>query len=123
MLTGQISSHALQDVQAQTSSGLIRSNSESDEMVISPSKLSGGETCGLPVAAYPVTGPLDVIGHSKAGALHEDLRTACLRALEISREDALTHAKRFSWRAASEQFLSYLHPRGVREVQQLEVPV
>jgi glycosyltransferase involved in cell wall biosynthesis len=79
--------------------------------------------CGLPVAAYPVTGPLDVIGNSKAGALHEDLRTACLRALEISREDALNHAKRFSWRAASEQFLSYLHPRGVREVQQVEVPV
>ena len=34
--------------------------------------------CGLPVAAYPVTGPRDVIGDSKAGVLHADLRTACL---------------------------------------------
>lgn len=67
--------------------------------------------CGLPVAAYPVTGPLDVIGHSQAGALHEDLRTACLQALELKREDAVEHARKFSWRAATEQFVSYLHPR------------
>jgi glycosyltransferase involved in cell wall biosynthesis len=67
--------------------------------------------CGLPVAAYPVTGPLDVIGDSNAGALHADLRTACLSALLLKRADAVTHAQRFSWRAATEQFVSYLHPR------------
>jgi glycosyltransferase involved in cell wall biosynthesis len=67
--------------------------------------------CGLPVAAYPVTGPLDVIGDSPAGVMHEDLRTACLAALELKREDAATHARRFSWRAATEQFMSHLHPR------------
>jgi glycosyltransferase involved in cell wall biosynthesis len=67
--------------------------------------------CGLPVAAYPVTGPLDVIGQSNAGALHEDLRTACLRALELKRDDATAHARRFTWRAATEQFLGNLHPR------------
>ena len=39
--------------------------------------------CGLPVAAYPVTGPRDVIGNSAAGVLHEDLRTACLEALKL----------------------------------------
>ena len=67
--------------------------------------------CGLPVAAYPVTGPLDVLGDSQAGAMHEDLRTACLAALELKREDAAAHARRFSWRAATEQFLAHLHPR------------
>jgi glycosyltransferase involved in cell wall biosynthesis len=67
--------------------------------------------CGLPVAAYPVTGPLDVIGDSKAGALHDDLRTACMNALALSRSDAVEHARKFSWRTATEQFLSYLHPR------------
>jgi glycosyltransferase involved in cell wall biosynthesis len=67
--------------------------------------------CGLPVAAYPVTGPLDVIGDSRAGVMHEDLRTACLAALELRREDAAAHARKFSWRAATEQFLSHLHPR------------
>ena len=66
--------------------------------------------CGLPVAAYPVTGPLDVIGTSGAGALHEDLRTACLKALEIERASARRHAERFSWRNATEQFLRHLHP-------------
>jgi glycosyltransferase involved in cell wall biosynthesis len=67
--------------------------------------------CGLPVAAYPVTGPLDVIGNSRAGAMHEDLRTACLAALELKREDAAAHAQKFSWRAATEQFLAHLYPR------------
>src|SRR5579883_624215 len=68
--------------------------------------------CGLPVAAYPVTGPLDVIGDSKtAGVMHEDLRTACLEALKLRREDAAAHARKFCWRAATEQFLAHLHPR------------
>ena len=67
--------------------------------------------CGLPVAAYPVTGPLDVIGDSRAGVLHEDLRTACLEAVKLRREDAVAHARKFSWRAATEQFVGYLHPR------------
>jgi len=68
--------------------------------------------CGLPVAAYPVTGPLDVIGESStAGILHEDLRTACLAAQKLRREDAVAHAQKFSWRATTEQFLANLHPR------------
>jgi glycosyltransferase involved in cell wall biosynthesis len=67
--------------------------------------------CGLPVAAYPVTGPRDVIGTSKAGVLHEDLRTACLDALKLDRADALARSRLFTWRAATEQFFSHLHPR------------
>ncbi len=66
--------------------------------------------CGCPVAAYPVTGPVDVIGNSPAGALDEDLRAACLRALEIPRAVARRHAERFSWEACTKQFLSHLHP-------------
>ena len=42
--------------------------------------------CGTPVAAFPVTGPLDVIADHPVGALDEDLRSACLRALDMSRE-------------------------------------
>ena len=67
--------------------------------------------CGLPVAAYPVTGPRDVIGSSSAGVLHEDLRTACLEALKLKREDAVARASLFTWRAATEQFFANLHPR------------
>lgn len=66
--------------------------------------------CGCPIAAYPVTGPIDVIGNSGAGVLHEDLRTACLRALEIPRSIPRQHAERHSWQAATDTFLSHLHP-------------
>jgi glycosyltransferase involved in cell wall biosynthesis len=66
--------------------------------------------CGTPVAAYPVTGPIDVLGDSPAGAMNEDLRTACLDALKIPREVARAHAERFSWRASTEQFARHLKP-------------
>jgi glycosyltransferase involved in cell wall biosynthesis len=66
--------------------------------------------CGTPVAAYPVTGPIDVLGDSPAGAMNADLRTACLAALKIPREVARAHAERFSWRASTEQFARHLKP-------------
>lgn len=66
--------------------------------------------CGLPVAAYPVTGPLDVLGDSDAGRMNDDLRQACLDALQIPREKARAHAELFSWKAASIEFLNHLHP-------------
>ena len=66
--------------------------------------------CGCPVAAYPVTGPVDVIGDSPAGALDEDLHAACLRALTIDRAAARQHAERYSWEACTRQFLAHLHP-------------
>ncbi|KIG04627.1 glycosyltransferase family 4 protein [Caballeronia concitans] len=70
--------------------------------------------CGTPVAAYPVTGPIDVLGQHGPGALDEDLREACLKALTIDRADARAWAERFSWRAASEQFASHLRRFGPR---------
>src|SRR3954453_11389050 len=56
MLTGQISSHALHDVHAQISSGVMRSKIESAEIVMSLSTPMGGVTFGLPVAA--ITSPV-----------------------------------------------------------------
>ncbi len=66
--------------------------------------------CGTPVAAFPVPGPLDVIGDSGAGALHHDLALACRRALDISRLDARRYAEGFSWQASVEQFAGNLAP-------------
>jgi len=66
--------------------------------------------CGTPVAAFPVAGPLDVVGDSRGGVLDEDLRTAALRALEIPREAAQARACEFDWEAVCEQFLSMLVP-------------
>jgi glycosyltransferase involved in cell wall biosynthesis len=61
--------------------------------------------CGLPVAALPVPGPLDVIGQSGAGVLDTDLRAACLAALEIPRDKARAHALDFTWAKSARQFL------------------
>jgi glycosyltransferase involved in cell wall biosynthesis len=66
--------------------------------------------CGTPVAAYPVTGPLEVISDSPAGALDNDLKAACLRALTLSRNDARSRAEQFSWAAAAGQFAANLRP-------------
>ena len=59
---------------------------------------------GTPVAAYPVTGPLDVIGDAPVGAMDEDLRAACLRALGADRALCRAHAERFSWPACARRF-------------------
>ena len=59
---------------------------------------------GLPVAAYPVPGPIDVVGPG-AGVLDEDLRAACLKALTMSREQAREHSMRFTWKESARQFL------------------
>jgi glycosyltransferase involved in cell wall biosynthesis len=64
--------------------------------------------CGTPVAAYPVQGPLDVIGDAPVGILDEDLEKACLAALKLSRDDARAFAVQRNWRSCTEQFLSNL---------------
>lgn len=66
--------------------------------------------CGTPVAAFPVPGPLDVVGDSGAGVLLTDLREACLEALKVPREAALARAAMFTWERATEQFVGALRP-------------
>ncbi|MGP9813568.1 glycosyltransferase family 4 protein [Rhodopseudomonas sp. NSM] len=61
--------------------------------------------CGLPVAAFPVMGPLDVIGKSGCGCLDRDLRRAALAALQVRREECRAHALNFTWRESARQFL------------------
>jgi glycosyltransferase involved in cell wall biosynthesis len=63
---------------------------------------------GVPVAAFPVTGPKDVIGDAPVGMLDNDLRRACLAALEMSRQACRQHALQFSWAASATQFLDHV---------------
>jgi glycosyltransferase involved in cell wall biosynthesis len=63
---------------------------------------------GLPVAAYPVPGPLDVIGGSGCGVLDDDLAAAAGRALRVPRARCRAWALQFSWRRCAEQFLANL---------------
>lgn len=60
---------------------------------------------GVPVAAYPVTGPRDVIGDAPVGVLSDDLRQACLGALSISREACLEFATEHTWAASARAFI------------------
>lgn len=64
--------------------------------------------CGVPVAAYPVTGPVDVIRDGITGALNEDLHAAVLAALAIDGRNSRAHAMRYSWEACTADFLRYL---------------
>lgn len=66
--------------------------------------------CGAPVAAFPVLGPQDVIGDHPIGVLDEDLRSACLRALALSREACRAYATTFSWENSARQFVGHLKP-------------
>src|ERR1700747_839489 len=59
--------------------------------------------CGVPVAAYPVPGPSDVIGGNAVGALNKDLRTACLEALTVSRVSCREFALTRTWAESARQ--------------------
>jgi glycosyltransferase involved in cell wall biosynthesis len=65
---------------------------------------------GVPVAAYPVAGPRDVLGDAPVGVLDEDLRAAALGALGVSPEACRAFALKRGWSASAEQFLGNLAP-------------
>lgn len=72
--------------------------------------------CGVPVAAFPVDGPLDVLGSegrggdddfpARVGCLDHNLEVAIGRALRMDRSAAAVFARRFTWEAATDQFLA-----------------
>ena len=70
--------------------------------------------CGAPVAAYPVTGPIDVIENGTTGVLDEDLRKAALAALKMDPAQCRALALAHTWEAATKQFVGNLAPREER---------
>jgi glycosyltransferase involved in cell wall biosynthesis len=64
---------------------------------------------GVPIAAFPVTGPKDVISDNPIGVLNEDLHVACMQALWISREACREFALRYSWENSARQFIGHAH--------------
>jgi glycosyltransferase involved in cell wall biosynthesis len=65
---------------------------------------------GLPIAAFPVTGPIDVVTPGVTGILDEDLARAAIAAMDLDRVRIRAEAERFSWDAAARQFLANLVP-------------
>lgn len=86
--------------------------------------------CGVPVAALPVPGPLDILGPNgrgvdddfpaTVGALDDDIAIAIQRSLTLDRQAAAIFGARFSWSAATDQFLAAIH--GAVEGQDKRAP-
>jgi len=68
---------------------------------------------GVPVAAFPAPGPIDVIKDGFCGCLSEDLAQAALRALTIDPVQCRKYAEAYSWTKVAESFLSFLIPCGL----------
>ena len=64
--------------------------------------------CGLPVAAFRVTGPVDVVKQGVTGILHENLARACRMALKLDGRVCRRYAESRSWRRSTEQFIARL---------------
>ncbi|RJF90817.1 glycosyltransferase family 4 protein [Sphingomonas cavernae] len=65
--------------------------------------------CGTPVAAYPVTGPVDVLTR-ETGCMDHDLARAIRGALQLGRDDCVLHGRSFTWTESARQFLDALAP-------------
>jgi hypothetical protein len=80
---------------------------------------------GVPIAAFPVTGPKDVIGNNPIGVLNEDLRIACMQALWISRESCREFALHYSWENSARQFIGHARKiaLGVTSETETAVPI
>jgi glycosyltransferase involved in cell wall biosynthesis len=63
---------------------------------------------GLPVASYPVTGPIDILADSGTGIMRENLTEAAEIALSVAPDDCRGHAMKFSWVDATQQFLDHI---------------
>jgi hypothetical protein len=57
-----------------------------------------------------VTGPIDVVVNGVTGVLSENLREAALAALQLDRVACREHALRYTWEAATHQFVATLTP-------------
>lgn len=61
---------------------------------------------GLPVAAFPVTGPIDIVCDGVTGILNENLALAATRALSLDRQSARAHAETHRWSRVADQFVA-----------------
>lgn len=71
--------------------------------------------CGLPIAAFPVTGPIDVVQQGQTGYVYKDLRQAALDALELDPKNCIAFASRNSWARCAQTVIDHLATRGESE--------
>jgi glycosyltransferase involved in cell wall biosynthesis len=98
--TGPLFSEALAEAFASSDVFVFPSRTDTYGVVLLEALASG-----VPVAAFPVTGPRDVVVHGKVGHLSEDLREAALQALTMDRAACRDYALGFSWETCAQQFV------------------
>jgi glycosyltransferase involved in cell wall biosynthesis len=120
---GAKNGEALADVYASADVFVFPSRTDTFGIVLIEAMASG-----LPIAAFPAPGPIDVVGPS-AGVLDEDLGAACLKALTIPRESARAYSLRFTWKESARQFLDNIEmsrpsrsPAAVRQLELVREP-
>ena len=64
--------------------------------------------CGVPIAAYPVTGPADVVEDGITGSLNKDLDKAVIEAQSLDPQACITYAHNNSWQACSRVFAGFM---------------
>ena len=75
--------------------------------------------CGVPVAAYNVMGPKDVVANGSVGILGENLRESAIAALELDRRECRSYAELFSWAACARRFAEIIaEANGVQHASQ-----
>jgi glycosyltransferase involved in cell wall biosynthesis len=72
--------------------------------------------CGVPVAAFPVRGPVDIVKPGETGYLSENLQDAALKALTLDPEKCREYALQFSWKKSAQHFIDNLVPLTARNV-------
>ncbi len=97
---GHRPNHELADIYASADVFVFPSRTDTFGNVIIEALASG-----TPVAAFPVTGPIDIVGDGIGGVVSEDLKAASLAALKVSRDAARSVATRYTWAECARMFV------------------
>lgn len=103
VFTGKRTGEALAECYASADVFVFPSRTDTFGMVLLEAMASG-----LPIAALPVTGPIDVVTQGETGILSQDLHQAALSAMQFDRERIRAKACQFSWEGAARLFLANL---------------
>ncbi|MGV1013446.1 MAG: glycosyltransferase family 4 protein [Methyloceanibacter sp.] len=119
LFAGPMQGEALAQVYASSDVFVFPSRTDTFGLVLLEALASG-----LPVAAYPVSGPKDVLAGSEAGILDTDLQDAALRALRLDHDAAREHALTYDWQHSARQFIGNMLTvnQGVQDWQGRERP-
>ncbi len=103
VFTGALTGEALAEAYAAADVFVFPSRTDTFGLVLLEALASG-----VPVAAFPAAAPRDVIGDATVGVLDDDLRRACLGALDCSRQDCREFALRMTWAESARIFLEHV---------------